>query len=311
MDTIPAQTEARQRSLQRQVKWCDIDQRRVRKLIEMARLEDLEGDGFNETPTTTGDVTTRFTAATGTASARLVAREPLVACGLPIVPLVLEAYGQGVFEPACSDGDSVQPGVCLGTLSGPASEILTAERVLLNFIQRLSGVATQTARFASALANSRTRLLDTRKTTPGYRSLEKYAVAVGGGWNHRLGLYDRVMLKDNHWAAGNGLTGRVVDVVRSIRSALPNIPVQIEIDRFDQLDEVIAADPDVILLDNFSNDELHSAVAAIAGRSMTEASGGITEGRLREIAEIGLDFISTGALVHKSVWVDIGLDWSA
>lgn len=183
---------------------------------------------------------------------------------------------------------------------------------MLNFLQKLSGVATLTAQYVTALGSSQTRLLDTRKTTPGYRVLEKYATACGGGWNHRLGLFDRVMLKDNHLAASDATLGTALaKLVAQARQTYPQLPVEVEVDALDQIPPVLEAGAHVILLDNFSDDALRQAVARIQGRALTEASGGITLERLPSLAGIGLDFISTGATVHQSGWVDIGMDWYA
>ena len=290
----------------------------------MARDEDLAGLGLRQRPRVTGD---RSTASLATpprsGDADLVAREPLIACGLPLVPLILRAYGgDATVQPRKRDGARVEEGEVLATLHGDPRTLLAAERIILNFLQRLSGVASQTGQYVAALGSGRTRLLDTRKTTPGYRMLEKYAVACGGGWNHRLGLFDRVMLKDNHLAL-LGLaeqlspgraqrpdhTSRLAEAVQRARKAAPDLPVEVEVDRLDQISAVLAAGADVILLDNFPPARLRRAVALIGGRAFTEASGGITLKTLPRLSGLGLDFISTGALVHRSVWVDIGLDW--
>jgi nicotinate-nucleotide pyrophosphorylase (carboxylating) len=297
-------------SLIKRLTWDDLDLGHARKLIETARDEDLAGLGLRQRPRATGD---RSTASLDTAarqsSADLVAREPLVVCGLPLLPLILSAYGGGATSQLrAKDGASLQSGDILATLTGAPRLLLGAERVALNFLQRLSGIATQTRRYAAALGNSRTRLLDTRKTTPGWRMLEKYAVACGGGWNHRLGLFDRVMLKDNHLALLGSLDDLPAAVTRAKKSA-PDLPVEVEVDRIGQIAPVIAAGADVILLDNFTPAQLAKAVALIAGRAFTEASGGITLKTLPRLAGLGLDFASTGALVHQSIWVDIGLDW--
>jgi nicotinate-nucleotide pyrophosphorylase (carboxylating) len=208
------------------------------------------------------------------------------------------------------DGARVPAGAVLATLDGDPRVLLAAERVLLNFLQRLSGIATQTRRHAAALGDSATRLFDTRKTTPGHRMLEKYAVACGGGWNHRLGLFDRVMLKDTHLALLGSNDNLAAAVARARKSA-PALPVEVEVDRIDQIPPVLAAGADVILLDNFTPARLRAAVALIAGRAFTEASGGITLKTLPKLAPLGLDFVSTSALVHQSVWTDIALDWRA
>jgi nicotinate-nucleotide pyrophosphorylase (carboxylating) len=297
-------------SLIRRLAWDDLDLAHARRLIELAREEDLAGLGLRQRPRVTGD---RSTASLQTAArqsaADLVAREPLVVCGLPLLPMIVSAYGRGVAaQPRVKDGARVGRGEVLATLTGDPRVLLGAERVALNFLQHLSGVATQTRRFADALGKSRTRLLDTRKTTPGYRMLEKYAVACGGGWNHRLGLFDRVMLKDNHLALLGSLDDLAVAVARA-KTAAPDLPVEVEVDRLAQIPPVLAAGADVILLDNFLPAQLAKAVALIAGRAFTEASGGITLKTLPKLAGLGLDFASTGALVHQSAWVDIGLDW--
>jgi len=257
------------------------------------------------------DLSTALMPAGARGRALLVARRQMVACGLPLIPYVIEAYGGGVrFTPACADGDSLEPGQALGALEGEVTPLLQAERVMLNFLQRLSGVATLTRRFATALEGSSTRLLDTRKTTPGFRVLEKYAVAAGGGWNHRLGLFDRVMLKDNHLAAAGATGGDAL--LKAVRSALaqhPGIVVEVEVDSIAQIPPVIEAGAHIVLLDNFSPAQLREAVDLIAGRARTEASGGVTIETLPGIARSGVDFVSTGALTHASTWMDIGLDW--
>jgi nicotinate-nucleotide pyrophosphorylase (carboxylating) len=297
-------------SLLKRLSWDDLDLVPLRKLIELARDEDLAGVGLRVKPVVVGD---RSSAALATpprqGSADLVAREPLVACGLPLISLILAAYGGNCsVQLRARDGRALVKGEVLATLSGDPRVLLAAERVILNFVQRLSGVATQTQTYVAALGEGRTRLLDTRKTTPGYRMLEKYAVACGGGWNHRLGLFDRVMLKDNHLAL-LGSTDGLSAAVAFAKKAAPDLPVEVEVDELEQIPPVLAAGADVILLDNFTTDEITKAVALIAGRAFTEASGGITLKTLPGFAGLGLDFVSTGALVHQSVWVDIGLDW--
>ena len=298
-------------SLLKRLTWDDLDLAHVRQLIGMARDEDLAGLGLRPSPTITGD---RSTASLDTAprlgEAHLVAREDLVVCGLPLLSLILSAYGStSHVQLQVTDGTFLSRGDRLATLSGDARTLLTAERVALNFIQRLSGIATETRRYVTALGEGRTRLLDTRKTTPGYRMLEKYAVACGGGWNHRLGLFDRVMLKDNHLAL-LGSPDDLATAVKRARESSPDLPVEVEVDRLDQIPAVLTAGADVILLDNFDRPTLSAAISLINGRALTEASGGITLKTLPQLASLGLDFISTGALVHQSSWVDIGLDWS-
>jgi len=290
--------------------WPDLDRAHLRHLVELARDEDLAGLGLAKKPARTGDRSTAALASTPrTGRAHLVARSPLVACGLPLLPFVLSAYGRRASAQArVHDGARLAPGEILATLEGDPRTLLAAERVALNFVQRLSGIATAAAAHVATLGPGQTRLLDTRKTTPGYRMLEKYAAACGGAWNHRLGLFDRVMLKDNHLALLGSPDDLAAAVARA-RKAAPDLPVEVEIDRLDQLPAVLDAGADVILLDNFTPARLRKAVALIAGRAFTEASGGITLKTLPRHAGLGLDFVSTGALVHSSAWADIGLDW--
>jgi nicotinate-nucleotide pyrophosphorylase (carboxylating) len=306
-------------TLMKRISWEDIDPGYVRRLVEMARDEDLAGLGLKNKPPRSGDQSTgSIPRAPRSGSASLVAREPLTVCGLPLISPILAAYGGGVsIQLRAKDGKALQEGDVLATLTGDPRVLLAAERIILNFIQRLSGIATQTRRYVDVLGKSRTRLLDTRKTTPGYRILEKYAVACGGGWNHRLGLFDRVMLKDNHLAllgfapSGKGTQepSRLAEAVVAAKQKAPDLPVEVEVDAIEQIPGVLAAGADVILLDNFSPPQLKRAVHLIGGRAFTEASGGITLKTLPRLANLGLDFASTGALVHQSVWVDIGLDW--
>lgn len=290
--------------------WDDLDLAYLRRLVEFARDEDLSGLGLRKKVARTGDRSTAALATTPRLGrAHLVARTELVVCGLPLLPLILAAYGpRATVLPRLRDVHRAEPGDILATLEGDPRVLLAAERVALNFLQRLSGVATAAATHVAALGPGRTRLLDTRKTTPGYRMLEKYAAACGGAWNHRLGLFDRVMLKDNHLALLGSPDDLAAAVTRAKKSA-PDLAVEVEIDRLDQLPPVLAAGADVILLDNFPPAKIKKAVALIAGRAFTEASGGITLKTLPRYAGLGLDFVSTGALVHKSVWSDIGLDW--
>ena len=292
--------------------WDDLDRAYLRRLVELARDEDLEGAGLLKKPAHSGDRSTAALATTPRLGrAHLVARTPLVACGLPLLPLILSAYGaRAAVQPRLRDGGRAATGDILASLEGDPRVLLAAERVLLNFLQRLSGVATAAAEHVAALGPGRTRLLDTRKTTPGYRMLEKYAVACGGAWNHRLGLFDRVMLKDNHLAL-LGSTDDLAAAVKRAKKAAPDLPVEVEVDRLDQIPPVLDAGADVILLDNFPPAKIKKALALIRGRAFTEASGGITLKSLPRYAGLGLDFVSTGALVHKSSWADIGLDWQS
>jgi nicotinate-nucleotide pyrophosphorylase (carboxylating) len=212
--------------------------------------------------------------------------------------------------PGGGGGYTAPPHPALASVTGPAATLLQAERTVLNFFQKLSGVATQTACYAAALGACPTKLLDTRKTTPGFRMLEKYAVACGGGWNHRLGLFDRVLIKDNHLAAAHATAGdRLAAAVRAARARQPRLLIECEVDALAQIPPVLEAGAHIVLLDNFSRADLAAAVALIGDRACTEASGGVTLESLPELGRLGLDFVSCGALVHHAPWADIGLDW--
>lgn len=289
--------------------WEELDSRYILDCIQRAHDEDLYGDGLAIKPVLSGDISTGLLNPGSTGEAVFIAREPLVTCGLKLIPAIIQVYRAEVEWAAnASDGQKLSSGDSLGTLRGKAVDMLQMERVALNFLQLLSGVSTETSLYAELLEGSKTRLLDTRKTTPGYRTLLKYAVACGGGWNHRIGLFDRVMLKDNHLAATATREG-MQQMIRRARERYPEIIIEVEVDSTDQIEPAIEAGAHVLMLDNFNNDNLAQAVQQISGRARTEASGGITLDRIPSIKDMGLDFISTGATVHKSTWKDIGLDW--
>jgi nicotinate-nucleotide pyrophosphorylase (carboxylating) len=214
------------------------------------------------------------------------------------------------FTRVAADGQRVAAGDALLEIEGPARALLGAERVALNFIQRLSGVATLTSQYVEAVKGTRAHILDTRKTTPGWRRLEKYAVTCGGGRNHRIGLYDMVLIKDNHLVAlQQARPNPIAAAVQRARAKYPALKVEVEADTLEQVDEALAAGADRILLDNMSLVQLQLAVARCQGRVETEASGGVTLASVRAIAETGVDFISVGALTHSAPAVDIGLDF--
>ena len=303
-------SEDRRNQLSQRILWKALERQALATLIKNARGEDLTPAGRHGVFRYRGDVSTALLPEGAKGRAHLVAREPIVLCGMGLIELVLEAYGGEVHCKQCiQDGTRVERGAVLAELEGSVSVLLQAERVLLNFLQKLSGVATETASYVSALDGSRTRLLDTRKTTPGYRLLEKYAVATGGGWNHRFGLYDRVMFKDNHLAVTGATGDSLAKLCRRAKSCYADLIVEVEVDHLGQIEPLLEAGVDVILLDNFSDADLQMALAQIGERAATEASGGITLERLPRLAHLGLDFISTGATVHQSRWKDIGLDW--
>lgn len=293
--------------------WDDLAPEALTHLIELARNEDISGYGLKAAPHQTGDLSSQLLPNSQRhAHAILVAREPLVVCGLPMVPAILNVYGDAdtQFNPLSEDGRLCLAGDVLGTLSGPTQVLLSAERVILNFLQMLSGIVSTTRKYVDALANSPTRLLDTRKTTPGYRMLQKIATATGGGFNHRLGLFDRIMLKDNHLAAENAEFGDALKaLIEHARKRYPEIIVELEVEELQQIPPALDAGVDVLLFDNFSPSQLREAVSMVGGACATEASGGITLSNIPTLGLLGLDFISTGATIHQSTWKDIALDW--
>lgn len=236
----------------------------------------------------------------------IAAREPVVVAGLP---LLLEIFRRVVptseIQLRVSDGDRIEAGTILVELEGPAIGLLTAERSALNLLQHLSGIATLTRRYVDLIQGSGAILLDTRKTIPGLRCLAKYASRMGGAFNHRMGLYDGVIIKDNHLA----MCGSIAEAVRLAREAT-NLSIEVACDRLDQVKEAVEAGADIVLLDNMTIPQLRDAVAWIDGRAKTEASGGITLETIAEIAATGVDFVSVGRLTQSAPAVDIGLNWS-
>lgn len=301
-------------SLCHRLGWNEIDPAYLTKLVTLARDEDTAGTGLCSAlrPARAGDPTTELNVPKGKrAAAKFVARKSCTLSGLPLIPTILEVYGGNVSAKFnFRDGESVPAGTVIGEISGDAAEMLSAERVMLNFVQRMSGIATQAARYVAALGNSKTRLLDTRKTTPGHRVLDKYAVGCGGAWNHRIGLFDRLMLKDNHLAADDATAGtRLAELVRHARTTRPDLLCEVEVDSISQIPPVLEAGADIILLDNFSVEDLRKAVALIGDEAWTEISGGVSRESLPELGTVGADFVSSGALTHNVPWIDIGLDW--
>ena len=258
-----------------------------------------------------GDATTNaLVNAQRRCQAHIVAREPLTYCGQKLIETVFHRLdAEAVITHPCSDGDEVQAGVILATINASTRAVLTGERTALNYAQRLSGVATQAARYVAAVNGTGVLLLDTRKTTPGWRDLEKYAVQCGGARNHRRGLDDMVMIKDNHLAALQG-SNRIASAITQCREAHPNLKIEVEADTPIQARQAAEAGADIILLDNMSLDELRESVALIGGRSQIEASGGVTLETIRDIAQTGVHYISVGALTHSATSMDIALDIS-
>ncbi len=251
-----------------------------------------------------GDLTAALVPGGAVARASVIAREAAVVCGRPWFDAVFAALDPALaVDWAVGEGAEVAPGARLCTLKGPARPLLTGERVALNFLQLLSGTATVTRRYVAALAGTRTTLLDTRKTVPGLRQAQKYAVRVGGGQNHRMGLYDAFLVKENHIAACGGI-GAAVDAARA---SAPGAPVEVEVESLAELREALAAGADRVLLDNFDLDMMRAAVTETAGRAGLEASGNVGLDGLAAIAATGVDFISVGALTKHVRAVDLSL----
>lgn len=254
-----------------------------------------------------GDITSLATIPPGrTAKAVIAAREPGVVAGLP---LAREAFRQIdtsiVFETLVEDGARIEPGAIVARVAGEARGVLSAERVALNYLGRLSGIATLTAAFVAEVAHTGAAIVDTRKTTPTLRAFEKYAVRCGGGMNHRFGLDDAILIKDNHIAVAGG----IAPALRAAKRAAGHmVKIEIEVDTLDQLAEVLAEGADVVLLDNMDSATLAKAVAMVGGRMRTEASGGINLKTARAVAETGVDMLSVGALTHSARVFDFGLD---
>lgn len=303
-----------------QVAWDSTLAQVCRELVRMAIREDLGP---------VGDCTTQALVPEGAIGrAAVVARQDGVVAGLSAASVVLDEIDPKLlWVPQTEDGASVRPGDCIARVEGPADGLLTAERTLLNLLGRLSGIATLTQRYVERVAGTKALIYDTRKTTPGWRRLEKYAVRCGGGRNHRTGLFDAVLIKDNHLAFGAAdgpespthytPAQAVAKVKRWINKRVPQLVrsrmiVEIEVDTLEQLAEVLAAAPDIVLLDNMPPDVLRQAVACrdrIKPKVQLEASGGVNLQTVRAIAESGVDRISVGALTHSAVAMDFGLDW--
>ena len=239
------------------------------------------------------------------------AREPLVVAGIEFAEAAFrELSGKVRIEKILHDGRRARAGAALLKISGPARPILTGERVTLNFIQRLSGVATLTAKFVEAVQGTGAQILETRKTTPGWRRFEKYAVTCGGGTNHRMGLFAMVLIKDNHLAAlRDAKPNAIAAAISRARAKFPKLKIEVEADTLGQVRQALDAGAEMILLDNMSLSQLRAAVKMTKGHAKTEASGGVNLKTVRAIAQTGVDFISVGALTHSARAVDIGLDF--
>jgi nicotinate-nucleotide pyrophosphorylase (carboxylating) len=274
----------------------------IRRAVRAALAEDLGS----------GDATTLATVpATARSVALMNAREPLTVAGLEFAAAAFKQLSPKIkIQKLARDGQRVKSGAPLLKISGSSRAILSAERVALNFVQRLSGVASATAQFADLVRGTNAKILDTRKTTPGWRRFEKYAVKCGGGKNHRIGLFDMVLIKDNHLAAlRNEKPNAVAAAIFRARKKFPKLKVEVEADTLAQVAQAVDAGADIILLDNMTIAQLRQAVKIVRGRAKTEASGGVNLRTVRAIAATGVDFISVGAITHSARAVDIGLDF--
>jgi nicotinate-nucleotide pyrophosphorylase (carboxylating) len=270
-------------------------------IVDLALAEDIGN----------GDITTLATVSPETrARATMLVKADGVVSGLNVAGYVFARIDpETKFSPVIADGTRVQHGTVIAEVAGTARSLLTAERVALNLIQRLSGVATETARYVAAVAGTSAKIVDTRKTTPGLRQLEKQAVRDGGGTNHRVGLADGVLIKDNHLAAIGG-SDRVTQAVQAARAYAPHtLRIEVEVTTLDEVSEAVAAGADVILLDNMDAERMRRAVKIVGGRALIEASGGVNLWSVRGIAETGVDLISVGALTHSAPALDISLEF--
>lgn len=255
---------------------------------------------------TSEDITTNAVIKAGVrAQVELIAKETGIIAGLAVYQRVFELLdGSATIETFFSDGDTVRPGDLVGVVKADARTLLSGERTALNYLQRMSGIATHTRKLADYLSGSKTRLLDTRKTTPNMRIFEKYAVTVGGGYNHRYNLSDGILIKDNHINAAGG----VKEAIAATKKQAPFVrKIEVEVENLTMLEEALEAGADIIMLDNMAIDTMKAAIKIMAGRALSECSGNVTETRLKELSDIGVDFISCGALTHSSPILDLSM----
>lgn len=271
----------------------------VTQIIDIALNEDVG----------TGDITTETTIpAEKIAYGRFIAKENMVICGLDVAELVFHKVDEKIeFKANCNDGDSIEKGFVIAEVSGNARNVLTGERTALNLMQRMTGVATRTNEAVKCVEGTRAKITDTRKTTPGLRVLEKYAVRVGGGSNHRFNLADGILIKDNHIAVSGG----IVNAVKNARAQAPHtIKIEVEVENKEQLMQALEAGADIIMLDNMTNEEMTECVKIVDGRAMVEASGNMGDKDLASVAKTGVDIISIGALTHSVKAADISLKFT-
>lgn len=281
------------------MKMTSPDMPAIRDQVSAALKEDL-GGALNASL----DITANLIDSNVRASATIITREPCVICGVAWVNQAFALIDESIIlEWHVKDGDKVDANTTLVSLTGPARGILTAERTALNFLQTLSGTATVTASYAALLANSNTKILDTRKTLPGLRLAQKYAVRCGGGQNHRVGLFDAFLIKENHIFSCGGIE----NAVNRARDTMPGKPVEVEVESLDELQQALSAGADIVMLDNFNNDQIQQAVALNKGQCKLEVSGNITDERLTSLSKLGVDYISSGALTKHVQAIDLSL----
>jgi nicotinate-nucleotide pyrophosphorylase (carboxylating) len=274
-------------------------QQSIQQQVTQALAEDLGG-----TPEASADITANLIPADHQATATIITREDCVVCGVAWAQLAFSLVDSSIEQSwQVADGDKISADSVLVSLKGPARALLTAERTALNFLQLLSGTATETAFYASLLAGSDTRILDTRKTIPGLRLAQKYAVACGGGKNHRIGLFDAFLIKENHIMACGG----IAQAVSTAKTQAPGKPVEVEVESLEELHQAIDAGADIVMLDNFTNEQIQRAVSLTQKRCKLEVSGNITAERLSSLALLGVDYISSGALTKHVKAVDLSL----
>lgn len=279
-------------------------------MMDAGRFDSLILTALDEDLAEAGDLTTEAVIpASAESEAVIVARAAGVIAALPVAARVFEILDPDVeVEVAIDDGTSVEPGTVLANLCGPSRAILVGERTALNILGRASGVATATRELVDAIAGSATHITDTRKTTPGLRALEKYAVRMGGGWNHRFGLHDAVMIKDNHIVAAGGIR----PAVEAARGRVGHtVKIEVEVTSLAELDDLLEVGADIVLLDNMTTEQMAEAVRRVGGRMTTEASGGVTVETVAAIADTGVDMISVGWITHSSPNLDVALDFTA
>lgn len=291
------------------ISWEDIDQESLMSYLQICLIEETGGSAGNNLDK---DITTKVCGISNQGIAHIVARENLIVCGIPLIELIFKVFSTKAItiNSNFKDGDEIEKGTSIASIKGNQKDILLIERTTLNFIQKLSGIATESKLYSNIVDKHGVGLLDTRKTTPGLRILEKYATSCGGSFNHRMGLFDRILIKDNHLAAKNIKDAiAFTNMLANIKENQQKIILEVEIDSIDLLIPAINGGVDAVLLDNFSPQKVKEAVNINQERVVLEASGGIKKNILESYAVAKPHFISTGAPIHASRWVDIGLDW--